>query len=728
MRLEATALLLFATALLFSYGALTSASTSKAYQSDGSKKMAARLDEIIRSTRIEESPYMNREKAQAIQRLLRSTLDQRVGLKLRVRLVQELLLAGDTEDALKQLRDIRDTASNGVAFSREFDRQMQDLETLAYLRLGEQENCVLHGGIESCLLPIRGSGVHQRQRGSRQAIKGLTAVLQERPNDLLARWLLNIAYMTIGEHPGSVPSRWLIPADSFNSEYDITRFPDVAPQLGLNIRSLAGGSIMEDFDRDGNLDIMASSSGLRDQLRLFRNNGDGTFTEKTMEAGLAGLTGGLNIVQTDYNNDGFPDVLVLRGAWMGSQGHYPNSLLRNNGNGTFDDVTEEAGLLSFHPTQVGVWADFDRDGWLDVFIGNESKTDDPNPSELYRNNGDGTFTNVASRMGVADLGFVKGAAWGDYDNDGYPDLYISRLGAPNILLHNERGRGFRDVTKAAGVAEPIHSFATWFWDYDNDGWEDLFVAGFQTTMLGDIAAVHLGSPSGAERPRLYRNNGNGTFTDTTASARLDRVVLVMGANFGDLDNDGFLDCYFGTGEPDLRALLPNRMFRNAGGRLFQDVTTSGGFGHLQKGHGISFGDIDNDGDQDIYQVMGGAYEGDAFRNVLYRNPGHGNDWITLLLEGTRSNRAAIGARIKVVVDSEQGTREIHATVSSGGSFGASSLQAEIGLGKIRRIRQIDIQWPRGLEQRFDGLAKNTRYILREGDAQARPRQGKRWGR
>jgi hypothetical protein len=728
MRLEATALLLFSTALLLSYGALTSASTSKAYQSAGTKKMAARLDEIIRSTRIEESPYMNREKAQAIQRLLRSTLDQRVGLKLRVRLVQELLLAGDTEDALKQLRDIRDIASNGVTFSREFERQMQDLETLAYLRLGEQENCVLHGGIESCLLPIRGSGVHQRQRGSRQAIKGLTAVLQERPNDLLARWLLNIAYMTVGEHPGSVPSRWVIPADSFNSEYDITRFPDIAPQLGLNIRSLAGGSIMEDFDRDGNLDIMASSSGLRDQLRFFRNNGDGTFTEKTMEAGLLGLTGGLNIVQTDYNNDGFPDVLVLRGAWMGSQGHYPNSLLRNNGNGTFDDVTEEAGLLSFHPTQVGVWADFDRDGWLDVFIGNESKTDDPNPSELYRNNGDGTFTDVASRMGVADLGFVKGAAWGDYDNDGYPDLYISRLGAPNILLHNESGRGFRDVTKAAGVAEPIHSFATWFWDYDNDGWEDLFVAGFQTTMLGDIAAVHLGLPSGAERPRLYRNNGNGTFTDATASARLDRVVLVMGANFGDLDNDGFLDCYLGTGEPDLRALLPNRMFRNAGGRLFQDVTTSGGFGHLQKGHGISFGDIDNDGDQDIYQVMGGAYEGDAFRNVLYRNPGHGNDWITLLLEGTRSNRAAIGARIKVIVELEQGTRDIHATVSSGGSFGASSLQAEIGLGKIRGIRQVDIQWPRGLEQRFYGLVKNTRYILREGDAQARPWQGTRWGR
>lgn len=696
MRPMAPVLLLSVAALLYSSSA-------------GTKKMAARLDEIIRSTKAEASPYMNREKAQAIRRLLKSTLDPGTVLKLRAMLARELLLAGDIGDALTQIRELHE-----LPLPQQFERQLRDLETLAYLRLGEQENCVLHGGIESCLMPIRGGGVHQKQHGSRQAIQGLVAVLKERPTDLLARWLLNIAYMTVGEHPRSVPQQWLIPAESFDSEYDIKRFTDIAPQLGLNVRSLAGGSILEDFDRDGHLDLMISSSGLRDQLRYFRNKGDGSFTEKTMDAGLQGLTGGLNLVQTDYNNDGFPDVLVLRGAWMGSQGRYPNSLLRNNGAGAFEDVTEEAGLLSFHPTQVGVWEDFDRDGWVDVFIGNEG-----NPSELYRNNGDGTFSEAAVLMGVANAGFVKGAAWGDYDNDGYPDLYISRLGAPNLLFHNESGRGFRDVTQKAGVAEPVQSFATWFWDYDNDGWEDLFVAGFQTNMLSDIAAVHLGLPNGAERPRLYRNNRDGTFTNATALAKLDRVVLVMGANFGDLDNDGFPDCYLGTGEPDLRALLPNRMFRNAGGRFFQDVTTSGGFGHLQKGHGISFGDIDNDGDQDIYQVMGGAYEGDAFRNVLYRNPGHGNDWITLMLEGTRSNRAAIGARIKVVVNGTDGIREIHEKVSSGGSFGASSLQAEIGLGKIEAIRHVEIRWPNGLRQRYEALAKNRRYILREGKAEAR---------
>jgi hypothetical protein len=683
--------------------------------------MAERIEEVIRNTRIEASPYMNREKAAQFRSLLRAPLDLRTELKVRLRLAEELLLAGETAESIAELDRIRSFAEDRkIQLAPTFARQLRDLRTLAYLRLGEQENCILHQGIESCLMPIRGSGVHQRKRGSLEAIKGLTEALKEAPNDLLARWLLNIAYMTVGEHPRSVPPQWLIPVESFQSEYDIGRFPDVAPDLGVNVLGLAGGSIMEDFDRDGYLDLMVSSSGLRDQLRYFRNNGDATFAERTSEAGLLGLTGGLNLIHVDYDNDGYRDVFVLRGAWMGSEGRYPNSLLRNNGNGTFDDVTERAGILSFHPTQTGAWGDFDNDGWLDLFIGNESKGSDKNPCELYRNNGDGTFTNVAAQYGLADLGYVKGVAWGDYDNDGRLDLYVSRLGSHNLLFRNT-GRGFVDVTKSAGVAEPIYSFATWFWDYDNDGWQDIFVAPFHTEKLGDIAAVHLGLPNGAERPRLYRNNGNGTFSDVTKAVGLDRVVLTMGANFGDLDNDGFLDCYFGTGEPDYRALLPNRMFRNAEGKRFQDVTTSGGFGHLQKGHAISFGDLDNDGDQDIYEVIGGAFPGDAFRNVLFANPGHGNNWVTLDLVGTRSNRDAIGARVKIHVSSPLGNRTVYQTVSAGGSFGASSLQLETGLGKDGRIEEIEIQWPGGENvQRFKDLPANRAYRIREGDLKAVP--------
>jgi hypothetical protein len=702
-------------ALLFCFAVIGWLLAANDPAAPSTRRMANRLREITQKTQVHLSPYMNREKAALLRAHLKQPLPLKDELQARIRLAEELLLTGETTQVLDELHTLETVAeAKLVRNSASLSQKIDELRTLAWFRLGEQENCVLHSGVESCLLPIASAGVHRKQRGSREAIKGLSAFLERHSTDLVGRWLLNIAYMTVGEYPDRVPKLWLIPPNVFDSDYDIGRFPDIAPQLGVNALGLAGGSVTEDFDGDGFIDIMASSSGVRDQLRFFRNNGNGAFTDRTAEAGLLGLTGGLNLVHSDYNNDGQADVLVLRGAWMGSEGKYPNSLLRNNGDGIFEDVTEEAGLLSFHPTQVGAWADVDNDGWIDLFIGNESKTSDPHPSELFRNNGDGTFTDIAAASGVAELGFVKGAAWGDYDNDGKQDLYVSRLGSPNLLFHNEGRRRFREVAKTAGVTEPLNSFATWFWDHDNDGLLDLFVAGFQTQSLGDIAAVYLGLPNGAEQPRLYRNNGNGTFTDVTAGSKLNRAVLIMGANFGDLDNDGFPDLYLGTGEPDYRAVLPNRMFRNAAGKLFQDVTTSGGFGHLQKGHAVSWADIDNDGDQDIYAVIGGAYEGDAFRNVLFRNPGNGNDFLTLILEGTRSNRAGIGARVRISIESPSGRREIFHTAGTGGSFGANSLQIESGLGRSSAVNNVEVRWPSGLVQQFRSLATNSVWRIREG--------------
>jgi hypothetical protein len=442
----------------------------------------------------------------------------------------------------------------------------------------------------------------------------------------------------------------------------------------------------------------------------------------------------LNLLQADYDNDGHRDILVLRGAWMGREGRHPNSLLRNRGDGTFADVTVEAGLLSFHPTQTAVWADFDLDGWLDLFVGNESGQDGTHPCELFRNQGDGTFRDVALDWGVAHVGFVKGVAAGDYDNDGRPDLYLSCFGEPNILLRNAGGKEpgafirFEDVTGRAGVAEPVDSFPTWFFDADNDGWEDLWVASYSDqASMAKVAADYLDLPDNpGTRPRLYRNNGDGTFTDITAASRLDRVLVVMGCNFGDLDNDGWLDLYLGTGDPVLTSLMPNRMFRNAEGKFFQDVTTSGGFGHAQKGHGVAFGDLDQDGDQDVFARMGGAYEGDAFQCALFENPGHGNQWVTLELRGKSSNRDAIGARISLAVREEEGSRIIHATVSSGGSFGASSLRQEIGLGRATAIESLRVQWPNatGTSQVFTNVPLGAAVLIVEGAAEVQtvPRQ------
>ncbi|PYK97258.1 MAG: hypothetical protein DME19_16920 [Verrucomicrobia bacterium] len=323
------------------------------YQAPGTKRMAERLQKITEQSNPRNNLYMNRERAdlfgQELKQLLATPDSPDKGAKvldLDSRYATELLLCGKSWEAIQEFTMLDAfIKTSPVQFGTQTRSSLRHYLAIAYLRLGEQENCLSNHTIDSCLMPIQAAGIHKIQRGSRKAVEFLIEQLNEFPDDLKARWLLNLAYMTLGEYPDKVPSKWLIPPKVFQSDYPLPRFYDVAGNLGLDLNSLSGGVIVEDFDGDGNLDIMISSLGVRDQLRYFRNNGDGTFTDRTEEAGLIGETGGLNILQTDYNNDGWPDVLVLRGAWFGVEGHYPLSLLRNNGNGTFDDVTEEAGLL-----------------------------------------------------------------------------------------------------------------------------------------------------------------------------------------------------------------------------------------------------------------------------------------------------------------------------------------------------------------------------------------------
>ncbi|HEU5182445.1 MAG TPA: CRTAC1 family protein [Candidatus Polarisedimenticolia bacterium] len=696
---------------------------------------------LLRSVTAQSDPLGNLFMNTARARLLEVSIQQRgqTTPKEMRDLSVELLNAGRTSEAIEMLDRLETMArEKGTDPTSPIWIDIRMQQAVARLRQAEEANCTMHHNRRSCIFPIRGEGVHLMQEGSRAATVILSELLATNPDNLRARWLLNVAYMTLGEYPAKVPKRWLLAPDLFKSDYDIGSYPDVAGDLGLDVDDLAGGSIVDDFDGDGYLDIMVSAMGLNSQLRLFHSNADGTFTERTTEARLTGLVGGLNIEQTDFDNDGHPDVLVLRGGWMGSEGHYPNSLLHNNGDGTFTDVTEQAGVLSLHPTQTATWFDFDGDGWLDLFIGNESTKEDVNPNELYHNNRNGTFTECAEEAGVATPALVKGVASSDYNNDGRPDLYLSILGEPNRLYRNDgpavgstgtKGAPacawkFTDVAVAAGVTEPIASFPTWFFDYDNDGWEDLFVSGYRVKDVGDVAADYLGLPHQGEPPRLYHNNGDGTFANVTQEAHLNHVLLTMGSNYGDLDNDGWLDFYAGTGNPDLGMLVPNRMFRNAGGRFFQDVTTSGGFGHLQKGHGVAFADLDNDGDEDVYAVVGGAYEADHFRNALFENPGHGNHWLTLQLEGVKANRPGIGARIKVVTrEPYGGERMIYDTVRSGGSFGASPLRQQIGLRQADDIVSVEILWPgSGTRQVIQGLQMDHLYHVREGDSDAHPIQ------
>jgi hypothetical protein len=192
----------------------------------------------------------------------------------------------------------------------------------------------------------------------------------------------------------------------------------------------------------------------------------------------------------------------------------------------------------------------------------------------------------------------------------------------------------------------------------------------------------------------------------------------MGANFGDLDNDGWLDFYLGTGAAPLNNIVPNQMFRNAEGRFFQNVTTSGGFGHLQKGHAVAFGDVDNSGSQDVFAAIGGAMTGDKSYSVLFKNPGNNNHWLKLDLVGVKANRFAVGARVRVQVRDANGqARDIYRTVGSGGSFGASSLRLHIGIGSASTIDSLEIRWPGiNLTQRIAGpIGADARYELKEGD-------------
>ncbi len=603
---------------------------------------------------------------------------------------------------------------------------MKDMAN-AYFRLGERTNCIHNHSAESCIYPISAGGMHPDKTGSEKAIELYKTVLMNDPSDLESRWLLNIAYMTTGGYPRQVPPQFLLTIENDDSTNLIKPFRDVAAPAGLNAKYIAGGCIVDDFNNDNYPDIILSSWSLSEPMRYYRSNGNGTFTDVSDSSGLGYLTGGLHIEQTDYNNDGWKDVFVLRGGWKGRFGKNPNSLLKNNGNGTFTDVTKESGLLSFHPSQTATWADFNNDGWLDVFIGNEtSPNEEAHPCQLFINNKNGTFTDVATKAGCAVIKFVKGVTSGDYNNDGLADIFISTMNGNKILLKNESVKNgavkFTDVSMEAGLSKNLtRTFPTWFWDYDNDGWLDILVCGYEFTQslsyYAGAEAVHL--PIGnAGKAFLFRNKHDGTFEEVTDKAGLSKVAFTMGSNFGDIDNDGYLDFYLGTGNPQLKSAVPNKLFKNINGKSFLDVTTSARVGNLQKGHAVSIADLDNDGNEDIYIKMGGAYTADAYENSFYLNPGqnNANHWINLTLQGVVSNRAAIGAKIKVTFKENNTERAVYRDVNSGGSFGSNPLTQHIGIGQAITIEKIEITWPAtGKVQAFQNPPADTNISIKEGD-------------
>jgi hypothetical protein len=289
------------------------------------------------------------------------------------------------------------------------------------------------------------------------------------------------------------------------------------------------------------------------------------------------------------------------------------------------------------------------------------------------------------------------------------------MGGNNMLFKNEFGI-FKNISSFSGVEKPVFSFPTWFWDVNNDGYDDIFVASYDERNLKNISGDFVKELEGeiitSTKSKLFLNNGDETFKDMSKIFNIDKSLYSMGSNFGDLDNDGWLDFYIGTGSPEFTSVIPNRMFRNINGETFEEVTSAGGFGHIQKGHGVGFADLDNDGDQDIYAVLGGAFEGDNYPNICFENPISNNYWVVLKLEGVVSNKSAIGTKIKLEL--ENGETLFH-SINTGGSFGGNSLQAEIGLGKNQYINTLTVYWPNSKAQVFKDVKGKKKYLLKEGN-------------
>jgi FOG: TPR repeat len=548
-----------------------------------------------------------------------------------------------------------------------------------------------------------------------EAARNFYEALQWKMN-AVDQWLLHVSLQQVRGPAPPLPEGTLFPAAEPKidpAHAPLLAFEDIAPQLGIHHRNGNGTCAWGDIDGDGDQDLIVAGSGTF--IRVYRNDG-GKFTEVTAEVGLSKVPSGYSLNLVDYDNDGWVDLYLSFNGWSGPM----RNMLFHNEHGKFTNVSRQSGLDDPGSGFVSLWGDLDNDGWLDVVIANGVLKDGSTP-QIYRNNRNGTFTNITKAAGLnepASFGAI-GIALGDYDKDGRLDILINGLApAPNRLYHNDGNWRFSEVAAKAGVMQPVHNgFVCFFLDYNNDGWPDIL-----TTSLAPWEQVVAGLRKGyapkdarsvpADSSRLFRNNGDGTFTDVTFPAGLFYPMGTMGAGVADLDNDGYLDLYFGTGDPQLSRLEPNRFFRNEGKGTFTDLTNYVGFARPgNKGHGVSFIDIDEDGDLDIFAQLGGHYPGDHAYNAFYRNlKGNQNNWLEVDLQGVKSNRFGVGAQLTA----RSGDLLVYREVKGSEGFGATSpYRQHFGFGGKTKVDTLEIRWPSGVKQKFTDLEVNRIIAVRE---------------
>jgi enediyne biosynthesis protein E4 len=531
------------------------------------------------------------------------------------------------------------------------------------------------------------------------------------------------------------------------------QFVDVAREAGLNIPNVWGGAdhkryIIEakgsglaffDYDNDGWLDIYLTNGtrlgekwppGKAPTSQLFKNNRDGTFTNVTEKSGLARTGWQTGVCVGDYNNDGWDDLFCC--FW----GH--NILFHNNGDGTFMDVTRKVGLYN-EPVRWGAgctFLDYDRDGNLDLFVCNYIKLDPAQTTSgetatcqwkgipvmcgprgltgdtnvLFHNNGDGTFTDVSEKAGILKPGprYSITAVSYDFDNDGWPDIYVAVDSQPSILFHNNHDGTFTDVAVMAGCAysEDGHEQAGMgvaVGDYDCDGWFDIF----KTNFADDTS-------------NLYRNNGDGTFIDMGFSSgiAINSRYVAWGCGFLDYDNDGWPDLMQINGHvyPEIAGhdvgqtyKNPRIVYQNLGNGQFKDVSAMMGPGISERfsSRGAAFGDYDNDGDVDVLVL-----NMNDLPSLLRNDGGNKQNWIKIKLLGTKCNRTAIGARVRVITGKHVQMDEVH---SGSSVMSQSDLRLHFGIGRVQSVDVVEVKWPTtGKIERFTEVKANQILTIREG--------------
>jgi hypothetical protein len=528
-------------------------------------------------------------------------------------------------------------------------------------------------------------------------------------------------------------------------------FINVARQAGLTSKTIYGdehknryllettgcGAAFIDYDNDGWQDVFLVNGtrlgGLPAEQtptnHLYRNNGDGTFTDVTQKAGLTRAGWGQGVSVGDFDNNGYDDIFI---SYFGK-----NSLFRNNGNGTFEDVAEKAGVAS-NGTRWGsgcAFVDYDRDGYLDLFVASYIDLDlktAPLPetgpclykgltvacgppglaggvNTLYRNNGNGTFSDVSEKAGIRKTNgtYGLGVLVADFDNDGWPDIYVANDSAPAALYRNNKSGAFVDIGIEAGCAfsidgKPQAGMGVSAGDYDRDGWLDIF----KTNFSGDTSS-------------LYRNLGKAVFDDVTFPAGVGITTrwLGWGCGFVDADNNGWLDIFLVNGHvyPEVEKLTTEAgyaqrkmLYRNLGNGRFEDFSDRAGPGVIEpsSSRGCAFGDYDNDGDIDIL-----INPVNRTPELLRCDSSNQNNWISIKALGVKSNRSGIGARIKCVTEDGSQIDEVR---SGGSYYSQNDLRVHFGLGKTQKVKTLEIRWPSGQVDTLSGLAANQFVYIKEG--------------